>query len=80
MENNKEQERIEFKDGDKVHYTSPHGSKENGIVKSTNDSGTIAWVVYNCDGEWDMYFKYTGAATNVQDLTHGWINTTYIKQ
>jgi hypothetical protein len=63
----------ELKPGDKVTYTAPHGAKENGIVKSLNDSGTTAWVVYHCNGEWERYFDYTGAATNIQDLTVGWV-------
>lgn len=67
-----EQIKTEFKKGDNVCYTAPHGKQENGIVKSVNDSGTIAWVVYHCDNDWANYEKYTGAATNVQDLTHGW--------
>lgn len=64
---------MEIQPGIKVHYTSPHDSKENGIVKSLNDSKTIAWVVYNCNNDWDNYMNYTGAATNIKDLTIGWI-------
>ena len=63
----------DIKEGQKVYYTSPHGSTENGIVKSVNDSKTIAWVVYHCDNNWDDYRNYTGAATNTEDLTEGWI-------
>ena len=55
--------------GDKVYYTSPHGKKENGKVKSINDSGTAAWVVYHCNNEWDKYYDYTGISTNIQDLS-----------
>jgi len=64
----------QFKRGDKVHYTAPHGTKENGIVKDINESGTIAWVVYHCNNEWSQFYNYTGAATNTQDLTPGWID------
>ncbi len=60
--------------GTKVYYTSPHGTKENGIVKDFNDSKTIAWVVYKCDGEWGNYKNYTGEATNIQDLNYGWVD------
>lgn len=62
-----------FKENNKVHYTSPHGSKENGIIKSINESYTIAWVVYNCNKDWDNFKNYTGQATNIKDLTLGWI-------
>lgn len=58
--------------GDKVTYTAPHGAKEKGKIKSINDSGTIAWVVYHCNNEWDKYEDYTGQATNIKDLTPGW--------
>jgi len=30
----------ELKKGDKVHYTAPHGTKENGIVKELNTSNS----------------------------------------
>lgn len=65
---------IELKIGMRVHYTTGHGTKENGIVKSINEGRTIAFVVYNCNNEWDRYYDYTGAATNIEDLTEGWIN------
>jgi hypothetical protein len=60
--------------GAKVYYTSPHGTKENGIVKSLNDSKTAAFVVYQCNGEWDKYFNYTGQHTNINDLEFGWVD------
>ena len=63
-----------IEEGDKVHYTAPHGKKENGIVKSFNDSKTAAWVVYHCGGEWDKYRDYTGQHTNIEDLTYGWVD------
>lgn len=59
--------------GTKVHYTAPHGKQENGIIKDTNDSKTTAWVVYHCNNDWEHYFNYTGAATNIEDLTEGWV-------
>lgn len=63
-----------MKPGDKVHYTSPHNTIENGIIKSLNDSQTIAWVVYKCNNDWNHYMNYTGQSTNIQDLNKGWIN------
>ena len=56
--------------GDKVYYTAPHGTKENGIIKSV--SGRNVFVVYNCDDQWDKFMDYTGCATNPEDLTVGW--------
>lgn len=64
----------EIKPGAKVHYTAPHGAKENGIVKSMNDSKTAAWVVYHCAGDWDNYKDYTGQHTNIKDITYGWVD------
>ena len=60
--------------GMKVHYTAPYGTTENGIIKDLNDSQTIAWVVYKCDDEWSNYQNYTGCATNIQDLSIGWVS------
>ena len=65
---------MKYSNGMKVYYTSPHGTTENGIIKDLNESQTIAWVVYKCDNEWENYKNYTGAATNIQDLTKGWVN------
>jgi hypothetical protein len=62
-----------MKAGDKVHYTAPHGKKENGIIKSINESGDGAFVVYNCNEDWDNYENYTGAHTRLSTLTEGWI-------
>lgn len=59
--------------GDMVHYTSPHGTKENGIVKSINESKTVAFVVYKCNNDWEEYKKYTGATTYIKDLSEGWV-------
>lgn len=60
--------------GTKVHYTSPYLKKENGIVKSINETRSEAFVVYHCAGEWDNYMNYTGALTPLEDLTPGWID------
>ena len=61
-----------MKEGDKVTYTSPHGTKENGIIKNFNDSRTYVWVVYKCNNDWDNYQNYTGQCTNILDLELGW--------
>lgn len=60
----------EIKEGVSVTYTSPHGTKENGVVKSVD--GNTAFVVYNCNGEWHNYKEYTGCATNIKNLKIGW--------
>lgn len=64
----------EIKKGTKVYYTSPHGKKENGIVKSIGDDS--AFVVYNCGGEWKFYMNYTGVHTLLKNLTYGWVDET----
>ena len=64
---------INLQIGDKVHYQPEHyGEKkwENGIVKEIRNGGV--WVVYNCAGNWERYWDYTGAKTNMQDLKIGW--------
>lgn len=59
--------------GSKVHYTSPNGSKvENGILKSINGDKTVAFVVFNCNGDWDNYANYTAQSTPVSSLQLGW--------
>lgn len=65
---------IKIDSGMKVHYKPEYGKIENGIVKSINDSGTIAFVVYKCNNEWSNYLEYTGCATNIKDLQIGWHN------
>ncbi len=64
----------EIQIGSTVFYTSPHNSKENGIVKALNESKTGAWVVYHCNNDWSNYQNYTGQHTNIADLTIGWHN------
>lgn len=58
--------------GMKVHYTSPYCTKDNGVVKSVSEK--YAFVVYHCNNDWDNYKDYTGACTNIEDLTIGWID------
>ena len=61
--------------GDKVYYHPDHDKSicENGIIKeipaSTNQ---YVRVVYYCNNNWDNYKDYTGALTNLGNLTFGW--------
>lgn len=63
----------EYKIGDKVHYDPGYKKPENGIVKSLS-SGS-AFVVYNCDDDWDNYQEYTGSRTYFEHLKPGWVNS-----
>jgi hypothetical protein len=62
--------------GDHVHYQPEHYGDdewENGIVKEVREKQPdVAWVVYNCAGNWDIYMDYTSAQTNLLDLKEGW--------
>jgi hypothetical protein len=60
---------VKFSKGDKVTYKP---KQEKGIVKSVSDDENIAFVAYHCDGDWDNFMNYTGAATNISDLKLGW--------
>jgi len=63
--------------GDKVHYIPFEGcdenQMENGLVKRLTSDGQGAFVVYNCNGEWDNIDNYTAANTNFKDLKLGWV-------
>jgi len=61
-----------MKAGDFVHYTPIRGAKENGRIKSMGDD--FAFVVYKCDDNWRDFMLYTGARTDLNDLTPGWID------
>lgn len=62
-----------LKPGDKVHYTAnPQRGIENGIFKDYASHMQGAFVVYNCQGDWDNYKNYTAANTNFSDLELGW--------
>lgn len=68
---------MQLKVGEKVHYQPDHYKEddrfENGIVKELRpEQPDVAWVVYNCGGEWDIYQEYTSARTNLRDLNKGW--------
>lgn len=56
--------------GDKVHYDNGHGKIENGMVKSVQSDS--AFVVYNCDNDWDNFKEYTGCRTQFIHLEKGW--------
>jgi len=56
--------------GMKVTYTDPRGYVEHGIVKRVD--GTVAYVVYQCGGDWDRYAIYHALPTKTEDLRIGW--------
>ena len=49
-----------------VIYTSAHGEREEGRIKSWN--AKHVFVVYKCAGNWMRYADYTAAATDPSDL------------
>ena len=49
-----------------VWYTPSHGDWEKGRIKSWNES--YIFVVYKCNGEWDRFQSFTGAATKPEEL------------
>lgn len=53
--------------GEWVEFTQKNGKKEQGILKSWND--TYIFVVFNCNNEWYRYQDYTAQATMPEDLT-----------
>ena len=62
--------------GQKVRYSPKHYGNdkwENGIIKELRaTSPESAWVVYNCNQEWERYYDYTSAKTALRDLKLGW--------
>lgn len=59
--------------GQKVMYLNlPAGKCENGIIKSLTEDGKAAFVVYNCNDDWENYENYTGVRTDLNDLCPGW--------
>lgn len=64
-----------LKVGDLVTYT-PGGIPElshlaeRGKVKEVLEDS--AFVVYNCNNEWDKWQDYTGVLTSLNALTKGW--------
>ncbi len=67
--------REDLHEGDKVHCTAPFGKKTNGIVKSFSGRENFAFVVYNCNQDWENYKDYSGQSTNLDDITLGWIES-----
>jgi len=67
---------LDLKVGDKVCYHPSHYPEdkwENGIVKDLPEhSETAVRVVYYCNDDWDNYYNYTSALTNIRDLSIGW--------
>lgn len=68
---------IDFKPGDKVCYIPFNGCDkslyENGIIKTLNslDKNSV-FVVYHCNNDWDNYWNYTAANTDINRLRSGW--------
>lgn len=67
-----------MKQGDKVHYIPyidcMESEMENGIIKRLAPNGQGAFVVYNCNGQWNNIDNYTAANTNFRDLKLGWVD------
>ena len=61
-----------FQPGDYVTYSKGNGQCQLGRVKTMNDDGTHAFVVYHCADDWDNYRDYTGGLTECERLTPGW--------
>lgn len=61
--------------GDKVTYIDSYSKKrEFGRVKSFSNVETpTAFVVFQCNEDWDNYQNYTGQITDIKDLYQGWI-------
>jgi hypothetical protein len=68
---------IKFEPGDLVMYTPYEGCDESqlerGIVKAMCGDRDYVFVVYHCAEHWTNYWRYTGARTNINQLTQGWI-------
>jgi hypothetical protein len=56
--------------GMKVTYKTEF-AEEKGILKSLSGN-EHAFVVYNCNGDWDSYENYTAERTRICDLEEGW--------
>jgi hypothetical protein len=59
-------DRKDLEVGKWVLYIPTVGDPEIGRIKSWNDKWVF--VVYKCNGEWDRFQDYTGAATGCEDL------------
>ena len=49
-----------------VLYVGLAGERDKGRIKSWNDK--FIFVVYKCDGNWDIYENYTAQATHPGQL------------
>jgi hypothetical protein len=58
-----------WKEGERVIYKP---NNEKGRIKTMHPTGTKAWVVYRCAGDWERFRDYTGALTLLGDLKQGW--------
>ena len=62
---------VKYEIGEKVTLHCDSGIKFKGIVKAISDQKNV-FVVYNCNGDWEHYYNYTGEKTNIGYLTKGW--------
>jgi hypothetical protein len=63
-----------FKKGTRVSYIPYKGAPpEKGIVKSVISSKE-AYIVFNCNEEWEYYEDYTGSRTPLDKVVLGWPN------
>jgi len=67
------EKKILWQIGQKVTYNPGYKKPEKGIIKKIDWSNNAAWVVYNCAGNWNKYFDYTGAKTEFKNMSIGWI-------
>lgn len=52
--------------GKYIDYVS-HEKRQTGRIKNICSDNRYAWIVYNCNDDWDNYTDYTGARTSVLD-------------
>lgn len=62
----------DFKQGDLVTYTTWHGVKQKGIVKSKTSNGEDYFVVYHWNKDIKNFMNYTAAYSSKDYLTKGW--------
>lgn len=60
-----QEEKIEI--GKYIRY-KPSTDKKLGRIKSYDGQQKVAWVVYECDEDWDNFMNYTSALTPYKDL------------
>lgn len=60
--------------GQKIRYHSISTNKiEKGIVKSLDPvNNNVAYVVFNCGGDWENYQNYTAERCLISELFEGW--------